>query len=146
MATTLAVEIRPAARVPQCYIQDHAVCSSIVFPVRPLKHTGHVVVAVFVIEREDSASLAEALTELGNFVPDWRPSAFMIDASEVEATAIQSVFHGMAECAFQLPLVLLIFQHASFSVPVSFGERIIASKSQIPLCYPASVPARELVR
>ena len=55
---------------------------------------GYVVTAVFAIEREDSASLSEALTELSQSVPQWRPAAFMIDASEIEVTAINTVFAG----------------------------------------------------
>ena len=47
---------------------------------------GYVVTAVFVIEREDSASLSEALNELSQSLPQWRPAAFMIDASEIEVT------------------------------------------------------------
>ena len=57
-------------------------------------HSGYVVVAVFVIEREDSASLSEALTELSRSVPEWRPKAFMMDASEIEFTAVKSSFTG----------------------------------------------------
>jgi len=57
-------------------------------------NTGYIVVAVLVIEREDSASLSEALTVLREYIPQWNPSAFMLDSSEVEITAVSTAFPG----------------------------------------------------
>jgi len=58
-------------------------------------NTGYVVVAVMVIEREDSASLTEALSMLRQSAPHWNPSAFMVDSSEVEITAVGAAFPGL---------------------------------------------------
>jgi len=58
-------------------------------------NNGYVVVAAIVIEKEDSASLIEALGRLKQAVPDWNPTAFMTDASEIEITAIRTVFKGL---------------------------------------------------
>jgi len=55
---------------------------------------GYAVVAAFVMEHENSSSLSEALQILHEAVPEWNPQAFMIDASEMEASAIKSTFTG----------------------------------------------------
>ena len=55
---------------------------------------GYVVVAVVVVEREDSTSLTEVLQLLAKSVLQWTPMAFIIDASEIEVTATKATFPG----------------------------------------------------
>ena len=57
-------------------------------------NAGYVVVAVMLMEKEDSSSLSEALTMLADMNPKWKPKAFMIDASEIEMSAISQTFPG----------------------------------------------------
>jgi len=57
-------------------------------------NNGYIVVAVIIIEREDSQSLLEALQIIKSDNPDWKPNGFMIDASEIEIAAINSAFAG----------------------------------------------------
>ena len=71
-------------------------------------NSGYVVVAVIVIEREDSASLSEALCMLRQSVSAWAPSAFMLDSSEVEIAAVKAAFPGW--------LVILCCGYVSCSV------------------------------
>ena len=47
-------------------------------------NSGYIVVAVIVIEREDSGSLSEALCLLRQSATEWNPSAFMLDSSKLE--------------------------------------------------------------
>ncbi|PJE77343.1 hypothetical protein CI610_03739 [invertebrate metagenome] len=56
--------------------------------------SGYCVVGSFITEREDAASVAEALQVIRDNNPTWYPGSFMVDASEVEATAINSAFPG----------------------------------------------------
>ena len=60
-------------------------------------HTNHgyMVVGTFIMEREDSSSLAEALEKFKEMNPGWNPNNFMIDSSEVEENAIHEVFPGL---------------------------------------------------
>ncbi|XP_046570097.1 uncharacterized protein LOC124278436 [Haliotis rubra] len=53
---------------------------------------GYVVVAAFVIEKEDAQSVEEALHIIQDFNPFWNTKSFMIDASEIEANAITNTF------------------------------------------------------
>ena len=55
---------------------------------------GYVVVAVIVTEREDSDSLAEAMEHLKAANGDWHPQGFMVDASDMEMSAIRKTFPG----------------------------------------------------
>ena len=57
---------------------------------------GYVVVAIVLLEREDSASLAEALEVLKQQNPNWNPKGFMVDASEMEIAAINAAFTGLS--------------------------------------------------
>jgi len=57
-------------------------------------NSGYMVVAIIVMEREDTASLIEAIRLLQQNVPEWNPAAFMTDASEIEITAIRTIFPG----------------------------------------------------
>lgn len=55
----------------------------------------YVVVATFVIQSEDSASIAEALKLIKQWNnSSWRPNAFMVDCSEAEIGALTTVFSG----------------------------------------------------
>lgn len=58
-------------------------------------NSGYIVVAAVVMEREDTASLSEALKILAEMNPGWSPKAFMIDSSEIEMNAIASIFQGI---------------------------------------------------
>lgn len=55
---------------------------------------GYFVAGIFVLEHEDSKSLAEALTVFSNMNNNWTPKAFMIDSSDLEMKAISSAFKG----------------------------------------------------
>ena len=55
-------------------------------------NAGYVVVGTFILENEDSASLAEALQVFKGFNPNWTAKNFMLDASEIEATAVTRTF------------------------------------------------------
>ena len=57
-------------------------------------NAGYMVVAVMVMEKEDSSSLAEALSKLKEMNSGWSPKGFMIDASEIEMSAISNIFPG----------------------------------------------------
>lgn len=57
-------------------------------------NSGYCVVATLVMEREDTASVAEGLAALKEMNPAWSPGAFMVDSSEIEMNAIASVFPG----------------------------------------------------
>lgn len=57
-------------------------------------NVGYCVVGAFVVQHEDTFSVSEALQVFRDANPDWRPAAFMVDASEVEMNAIASVFPG----------------------------------------------------
>ena len=57
-------------------------------------NSGYIVVATLIMEKEDSVSLAEALSKLKDMNPSWKPNNWMIDASDVEENAIKQVFPG----------------------------------------------------
>ena len=58
-------------------------------------NAGYAVVGTFLMENEDSKSLAEALQVYEGMNEDWTTQSFMIDASEIEANAITSTFPSM---------------------------------------------------
>lgn len=58
----------------------------------------YVVVATFITQSEDTVSLTEALALLKQWNPQWSPLNWMVDFSEVEINALQSVFPGMHIC------------------------------------------------
>jgi len=45
---------------------------------------GYIVVAIVIMEKEDSASLAKALDQLKATNQTWYPKGFMVDSSEME--------------------------------------------------------------
>ena len=49
-------------------------------------------VALFFVEREDGASIAEALQVLANWNPNWQPDYVMVDKSDAEINAMGEVF------------------------------------------------------
>ena len=57
-------------------------------------NTGYSEVGTFVVEKEDSKSVAEAIAILIDNCPKWDTSNFMIYSSEIEAVAIKLVFPG----------------------------------------------------
>lgn len=54
----------------------------------------YVVVGTFVLQFEDSRSIAEALQIISSWNPTWSPESFMVDYSEAEINAIEKVFSG----------------------------------------------------
>ena len=52
------------------------------------------VVATFITETEDSASIQEALQMLKKWNPEWKPRFFMSDYADEEITALETVFPG----------------------------------------------------
>jgi len=54
----------------------------------------YVVVATFVTQSEDSASIAEAVQMIRSWNPEWTPQSFMVDFCEAEINALGSVFPG----------------------------------------------------
>ena len=54
----------------------------------------YVVAGVFITQSENSAVISEALELIRSWNTDWRPSWFMVDFSEAEINALESVFKG----------------------------------------------------
>ena len=54
----------------------------------------YVVVATFVTQYEDRASIAEALNVIRGWNADWSPQSFMVDFCEPEIMALEDVFQG----------------------------------------------------
>lgn len=54
----------------------------------------YVVVASFVTQAEDTASISEALAIIRNWNPDWHPTNWMVDFSEMEINALNATFQG----------------------------------------------------
>jgi len=48
-----------------------------------------------VMEKEDSASLAEALEQLKTTNKTWNPKGFVVDSSEMEMSVIRTSFKGV---------------------------------------------------
>jgi hypothetical protein len=59
-----------------------------------LTNSGYAVVATFILESEDSASVAEALMTVRRMNPGFNPKSFMIDSLEIEMNAIKESFPG----------------------------------------------------
>ena len=55
-------------------------------------NVGYVVVAEFVVSSESAHEIAEALSILKKWNPDWNPAFFMSDYSEAEFVAVEQVF------------------------------------------------------
>lgn len=56
----------------------------------------YMVVATFITESEDTASIAAALRIIREWNPNWKPRHFMTDFSESEISAIESTFKGIS--------------------------------------------------
>lgn len=54
----------------------------------------YVVVATFITQSEDTASIAEALQVIAEWNSEWQAKHWMVDFSEMEISALQSVFKG----------------------------------------------------
>jgi len=54
----------------------------------------YIVVCEFIVQYEDSASIAEALTIIKSWNTDWQPICFMVDCSEAEIKALENAFAG----------------------------------------------------
>jgi len=65
------------------------------------------VVASFIVQSEDSFCIAEALQILQDWNPDWHPGHWMVDFSEAEINALESVFKGNAFCLSTIQYLLL---------------------------------------
>lgn len=50
--------------------------------------------AQFIVEKEDSVSVGEALRHLRALVPEWEPQFFVVDDSAVEQNGIKIAFPG----------------------------------------------------
>ena len=55
-------------------------------------NVGYIVVAEFVVSLESAEAIAEALSILKNWNPEWNPAFFMSDYSEAEFVAVEQVF------------------------------------------------------
>ena len=55
----------------------------------------YIVVASFIVQSETTAAVAEALEILNEWNPDWNPRNWMVDYSEIEIKALESVFAGL---------------------------------------------------
>jgi hypothetical protein len=55
----------------------------------------YAVVGSFITQSEDTASVAEALSFFRCWNPNWQPCNWMVDFSEVEIAALETVFPGM---------------------------------------------------
>ena len=55
----------------------------------------YIVVASFTVQSESTAAVAEALEIMKEWNPDWNPRNWMVDFSEIEIKALQSVFAGL---------------------------------------------------
>lgn len=60
-----------------------------------MTNCGYCVVGVFVIENEDSISLAEVLRIFSSMNDNWSPKAAIIDSSDVEMKVLASTFPGI---------------------------------------------------
>ena len=55
-------------------------------------NVGYIVVAEFVVSSESAEAIAEALSILKNWNPEWNPAFFMSDYAEAEFVAVEQVF------------------------------------------------------
>lgn len=61
-----------------------------------LTNMGYLVVATFVVGRENTEEIANALTVISNWNQSWEPKGFMCDLDLREINAIERVFPGMS--------------------------------------------------
>ena len=59
------------------------------------------VVAVFMVSKETTAYLTEAVNLLHEAVPEWTPRQFMTDCDEKEIAALENVFPGSKNISLQ---------------------------------------------
>jgi len=57
-------------------------------------NVNYTVVASFVVQYEDTSSIAEALSLIQHWNPNWCPRNWMVDFCEAEINALESVFPG----------------------------------------------------
>jgi len=57
-------------------------------------NVNYAVVGSFVIQSEDSAAIAEALSVFRKWNPSWQPRNWMVDFSEMEINALRQIFPG----------------------------------------------------
>lgn len=57
-------------------------------------NVSYAVVATFLVENEKTVSLIEALNLIKEWTPNWTPHNFMVDFSEAEISALETVFPG----------------------------------------------------
>ena len=55
-------------------------------------NVGYIVVAEFIVSSESAQEIAEALSVLKDWNPEWSPAFFMSDYSEAESVAIEEIF------------------------------------------------------
>ena len=55
---------------------------------------GYSVVGTFIVERETSEAITEALHHIKQWNPEWKPSYFLVDFDESEINAIETLFPG----------------------------------------------------
>jgi len=84
------------------------------------------IVASFIVQLEDSSCIAEALQILQDWNPDWHPVHQMVDFSEADINALQSVFKGnafLSLCSTALTFTSTILLWSSAQCPTG-GPRI----------------------
>lgn len=58
-------------------------------------NTSYQVIGTFMVSKETSSAIAEALTQLSAWNPGWKPSFWMTDYDAAERNAVETVFPGM---------------------------------------------------
>jgi len=59
-----------------------------------LTNAGYVNVAAFLLCDERQESIAEALRQIAEWNPDWKPQQFITDFSEAQIAALETIFPG----------------------------------------------------
>jgi len=59
-------------------------------------NVNYIAVASFIVQSETTAAVAEALMILQQWNPEWHPRSWMVDFSNVEIHALESVFAPLA--------------------------------------------------
>lgn len=88
----------------------------------------YVVVGTFVTQFEDSSSIAEALSILRAWNDNWVPQSFMVDFSEAEINALETLFPGKIETDTQSYLVAPLSSTAD--IQTHFGSIHLATPCQ----------------
>jgi len=71
----------------------------------------YVVVATIVTQFEDAASIGEALLMIRSWNSEWSPCSFMVDCSDSEIKALETVFAGKLENCLVAMSSLVIFNY-----------------------------------